>query len=100
MGDDFDNEFQRIATEYEQYFAINNSFGQPALEYRPPTVTPIEYQSPLYQYYNSLCSPEMTEERSDAFQQFIKAERKRQEKEENYEQFKEFTRMLERTYCN
>ena len=37
---------------------------------------------------------------SDAFQQFIKAEQKREEKERNYKEFKEFTRMLERTYCN
>ena len=100
MGDDLDNEFQRLVAEYEQYFTINNSFGQAALEYRPATVTPIAYQSPILQYYNSLCSPEITEERSDAFQQFIKAEKKREEKERNYKEFKEFTRMLERTYCN
>lgn len=41
-----------------------------------------------------------TEEERQAYRQFVKSERKRQEKEKNYEQFQEFTRILERTYYN
>lgn len=50
-------------------------------------LTSISYQPP-------------TEEEREAYRQFVKAERKRQEKEENYKQFQEFTRILERTYYN
>lgn len=59
--------------------------------------------SSIYSLGNNLASisyQPSTEEERQAYERFVKAEKKRQEKERNYEQFQKFTRILERTYYN
>lgn len=99
--------WQPISTS--QYIAVEEPEGYRPAEVVAPTQNILNARlantiaSSVYSLGNNLASISYqppTEEERQAYERFVKAEQKREEKERNYKQFKEFTRMLERTYYN